>query len=214
MGLSAHNLPPHLVSLHPKLEFMMPSPEALRQPLVWMDLEMTGLDPDEDRILEIAVLVTDGDLATVIEGPDIIVHQPDAVLDGMDEWNTTHHGESGLVERVRASEVTDAEAEAQVLEFLQRHVDATVAPLAGNSIHQDRAFLRRWMPALHAYLHYRNVDVSTVKELARRWYPGALPPAKGDTHRAREHFRESIAELRFYRNQLFRAPDPPLQSRT
>lgn len=182
----------------------MPSPDALRQPLVWMDLEMTGLDPDHDRILEIAVIVTDGDLAVALDGPEITVHQEEAMLAGMDEWNTTHHGESGLVERVRASGVTEIMAEASVLEFLRAHLQSGTAPLAGNSIHQDRAFLRRWMPELHAFLHYRNVDVSTVKELARRWAPQVLAsaPAKAGQHRALQDIRESIAELSHYRRQL------------
>ena len=155
----------------------MPTAEELSQPLVWLDLEMTGLDPDADRILEIAVIVTDGSLSRVLEGPDLAIHQPESVLSAMDAWNQKHHGESGLVERVGASEHDAAAAEAEVLEFLRSRLEPGIAPLAGNSVHQDRAFLRRWMPGLHDFLHYRNVDVSTLKELARRWAPEVLASA-------------------------------------
>jgi oligoribonuclease len=169
-----------------------------------MDLEMTGLDPDRDRILEIAVIVSDGSLARLIEGPELAVHQPDSVLDAMDEWNTRHHGESGLVQRVAASGLDEVAVEEQVLAFLREHVPEGEAPLAGNSVHQDRAFLRRWMPRLHAWLHYRNVDVSTVKELARRWAPQVLAdaPPKAGNHRALDDIRESIRELSHYRLRL------------
>lgn len=182
----------------------MPTEPSLLQPLVWMDLEMSGLDPDRDRILEIAVIVSDGALARLLEGPELAVHQPDSVLNAMDEWNTRHHGESGLVERVAASGLDEGAVEEQVLAFLREHVPEGVAPLAGNSVHQDRAFLRRWMPRLHAWLHYRNVDVSTVKELARRWAPQVLAdaPAKAGNHRALDDIRESIRELSHYRSRL------------
>jgi len=149
-------------------------------------------------------VVSDGALERLIEGPDLSIFQPAEVLQAMDEWNTKHHGESGLVDRVAASSHDAATAEAEVLAFLAPHVDAGIAPLAGNSVHQDRAFLRRWMPGLHAYLHYRNVDVSTVKELAKRWAPQLLQaaPAKAGSHRALEDIRESIRELVFYREHL------------
>ena len=182
----------------------MPTEPPLTQPLVWMDLEMTGLDPDHDRILEIAVIVSDGSLSTSIDGPDLVVHQAAAVLAAMDEWNTQHHGESGLVDRVAASKLDESAVEVQVLDFLREHVPEGVAPLAGNSVHQDRAFLRRWMPRVHDWLHYRNVDVSTLKELSRRWAPGVLEaaPAKAGSHRALDDIRESIRELAHYRAHL------------
>jgi oligoribonuclease len=174
-------------------------------PLVWVDLEMSGLDPDACSILEIASVVTDLDLRVIAEGPDIVVHQPESVLLAMDAWNTTHHGESGLTAQVRASAVTLAEAERRTLEFLSRHTEPRASPLCGNSIAQDRLFLHRHMPALTAFLHYRNIDVSTIKELCRRWYPELDPPRKRKTHRALEDIRESIEELRFYRGRIFKA---------
>jgi oligoribonuclease len=171
-----------------------------------MDLEMTGLDPERERIIEIAVLVTDAQLEITAEGPDLVIHQPETLLDQMDGWNRKHHAASGLLERVRASTIGEAEAEAEVLAFLRAHVPERSVPLAGNSIHQDRRFLRRYMPSVEAYLHYRNVDVSTVKELVRRWHPEiyAKAPDKRGTHRALDDIRESIAELRYYRTQVFR----------
>jgi oligoribonuclease len=174
--------------------------------LVWIDMEMSGLDPDRERILEIAAIVTDGDLDVVAEGPELVVHQPDSVLEAMDEWNTSHHGASGLVERVRASQVTEAEAEDQVLAFIAEHVGNKKAPLAGNSVHQDRRFLARYMPKIDDYLHYRLVDVSTIKELCGRWYPDAYRnrPEKKNVHRALDDIRESIDELRFYRTAIFK----------
>ena len=173
--------------------------------LVWMDLEMSGLDPDTNRILEVAVLVTNGQLEVVAEGPELVIHQPDALLGGMDAWNTKHHGESGLVDRVRASTVGEADAEAQLLAFVAAQVPPLAAALAGNSVHQDRLFIQRYLPALAAHLHYRNVDVSTVKELARRWYPTAYEarPKKKGTHRALDDIRESVEELRYYRKACF-----------
>lgn len=167
---------------------------------------MTGLDPDRERIIEIAVLVTDAQLEIVAEGPDLVIHQPENLLEAMDGWNRKHHAASGLLERVRASTIGEAEAEAEVLAFLRAHVAERSVPLAGNSIHQDRRFLRRYMPSVDAHLHYRNVDVSTIKELARRWYPEvyAKAPEKRGSHRALDDIRESIAELRYYRAQLFR----------
>jgi oligoribonuclease len=179
--------------------------------LVWMDLEMTGLEPDRERIIELAVLLTDGDLAIVAEGPELVIHQPDEVLAAMDDWNTKHHTASGLVERVRASTVSEADAEAAVLAFLDQHLGPKERPpLAGNSIHQDRRFIRRYLPRLDARLHYRLVDVSTIKELGRRWYPEAYDrrPAKNENHRALDDIRESLAELRYYRDAMFRPRAP------
>ncbi|MCK9523369.1 MAG: oligoribonuclease [Proteobacteria bacterium] len=171
--------------------------------LVWMDLEMTGLEPETDRILEMAVLITDGALNVLEQGPTLVVHQSDAVLDGMDEWNQSHHGASGLIERVRSSTLDEAAAEAQLLAFVQAHTDRRAAPLCGNSIWQDRRFIAKYMPQLDGWLHYRNIDVSTIKELARRWYPGLAPFQKTKAHTALSDIVESIAELRFYRDHIF-----------
>lgn len=181
-------------------------PGGLEQPLVWVDLEMTGLDPDRDVIVEAAVIVTDGSLQTVIEGPDLVISQPAAVLDTMVDVVAEMHGKSGLTAAVRASEVTLADAEQQLVAFVREHVpEPRVAPLAGNTVHADRAFLRRHMPAVDAHLHYRHVDVSTIKELAKRWRPDLVEsaPAKGGGHRALADIRESIVELRHYRKHLF-----------
>lgn len=172
--------------------------------LVWMDLEMTGLDPESDTILEIATIITDSELNTIAEGPVIAIHQPDAVLNAMDHWCRKHHGKSGLTRRVRASVISMAEAERQTLDFIRRHAPERTLPLCGNSIHQDRRFLVCYMPQLEAWMHYRNIDVSTVKELARRWYPDMEPPAKKGAHLAMDDIRESIAELRYYRERIFR----------
>ena len=173
--------------------------------IVWMDMEMSGLYPETDRILEVAILVTDGELNLVAEGPSLIVHQPDEVLDAMDAWNTSHHGASGLTQRVRESTIDESEASAAVLRFLAEHTDKAKAPLAGNSVHQDRRFLARYMPEVEAWLHYRNIDVSTIKELAIRWYPKkyAARPTKKGSHRAMDDLLESIEELKYYRSALF-----------
>ncbi len=175
--------------------------------LIWIDLEMTGLVPESDRIIEIATVITDADLAVIAEGPVIAVRQADAVLDSMDEWNTRTHGASGLTARVRASHFDEAAAERATLEFLAAHVDAGRSPMCGNSVCQDRRFLARGMPVLERYFHYRNLDVSTVKELARRWAPEvAAGVAKESRHTALADVHESIEELRHYRARLFAAP--------
>ena len=175
--------------------------------LIWIDLEMTGLDPSRDRIIEIAVVVTDSNLDTLAEGPVLAIHQDRSLLDGMDEWNTRQHGRSGLTERVRASTVTEAEAEAQVLAFLKQHVPPRTSPMCGNSICQDRRFLARWMPDLEAYFHYRHIDVSTLKDLARRWAPEVADGVrKSGNHLALDDIRDSINELRHYRREFLRMP--------
>jgi oligoribonuclease len=174
--------------------------------LIWIDLEMTGLDTQRDRVIEIATVVTDAALVEVAEGPVLAIHQPDHVLDGMDEWNTRQHAKSGLTQRVRDSEITVQQAEQQTLDFLRRHVDPGVSPMCGNSICQDRRFLAREMPALEAFFHYRNLDVSTLKILAGLWAPNVLQGiGKSAEHLALADIRESIAELRHYREHLLRA---------
>lgn len=172
--------------------------------LIWIDLEMTGLDTGKDEILEIATIVTDADLNTVAEGPVVAIHQGDTLLDSMDEWNTTHHTASGLIKRVRESDQNTREAEKATLEFLKQHVRAKASPMCGNSICQDRRFLARLMPELEDYFHYRNLDVSTVKELAYRWAPRvAAGFKKKGVHLALDDIRESIEELRYYREHFF-----------
>ncbi len=173
------------------------------QNLVWIDLEMTGLYPDRDRIIEIAVVVTDAQLSLRVEGPVFAVHQSEATLDAMDAWNKGTHGKSGLIERVRSSACNEAAAEAAVMAFLQRHVAKGKSPMCGNSICQDRRFLALTMPALEAFFHYRNLDVSTLKELARRWKPAALNGfKKAQAHTALADIHESIDELLHYRTHL------------
>jgi oligoribonuclease len=173
--------------------------------LIWIDLEMTGLSPEADVIIEIATVVTDSQLNVLAEGPVIAVHQSDALLNGMDEWCTRTHGQSGLTERVRNSTIDTAHAERLTIEFLQQHIDARMSPMCGNSICQDRRFLARYMPALEAFFHYRNLDVSTIKELARRWQPDALRGfTKRASHLALDDIYESIDELKHYRTSFFR----------
>ena len=172
--------------------------------LIWLDMEMTGLEPDRDRIIEIAIVLTNDKLETIAEAPVIVVHQPDAVLDAMDDWNKSTHGKSGLIERVRASQVSEAEAEARMIEFLQQWVPARNSPMCGNSICQDRRFLHRLMPELEQFFHYRNLDVSSVKELAKRWRPEIMSGLKKNaSHLAMDDIRDSIAELKYYRQYFF-----------
>jgi len=174
--------------------------------LIWIDLEMTGLDPDRERIIEIATVVTDSDLNVLAEGPSLVIHQAEALLDAMDEWNTKQHGKSGLTERVRNSAVTEAEASAATLDFLRQWVPEGQSPMCGNSIGQDRRFLVRYMPELAAFFHYRNLDVSTLKELAKRWKPevaGAV--VKKGRHLALDDIYDSIAELSHYRTTFIQA---------
>ncbi|GFO24665.1 oligoribonuclease, mitochondrial-like [Plakobranchus ocellatus] len=175
--------------------------------LVWVDLEMTGLNVEKERIIEIACLVTEGDLTIVAKGPNIVIHQSDELLNSMDEWCTEHHGQSGLTEAVRNSKVSTEEAEAKVLKFVSQHVPQGKCPLAGNSVGTDKLFLDRFMPRLAKYLHYRVVDVSTVKELCRRWYPEDFKraPSKKLTHRAMDDILESIEELKFYKYTVFKS---------
>lgn len=176
---------------------------ASDQNLLWIDLEMTGLYPDTDRIIEIAVVVTDPQLTVRVEGPVIAVHQSDATLDAMDAWNKGTHGRSGLIDRVKASTIDEAGAQSQVIEFLKQYVPAGKSPMCGNSICQDRRFLARGMPALEAFFHYRNLDVSTLKELARRWKPDILAGfKKAQSHTALADIHESIDELVYYREHL------------
>jgi oligoribonuclease len=171
--------------------------------LAWLDMEMTGLAPDRDRIIEVAVVITNAQLDTIAEAPVLVVHQPETVLAAMDEWNRSTHGKSGLVDRVRASLLAEADVEDRMLAFLAEHVPSRVSPMCGNSICQDRRFLARWMPRLEGYFHYRNLDVSTLKELVRRWKPEL---AKGFTkegkHEALADILESIEELKYYRKTV------------
>ena len=172
--------------------------------LVWMDLEMTGLDPDAERILEIATVITDSSMEILEEGPVLVIRQDGALLAGMDDWNREHHTKSGLVDRVLSEGITEAEAEIQTLQFISRFVTKGESPLCGNSIAQDRRFLSRYMPDLDGYLHYRNIDVSTIKELAMRWRPDvARGVEKTGVHRALDDIKESIDELCYYRSHFF-----------
>ena len=173
--------------------------------MVWLDMEMTGLDAEKEGIIEIATLVTDGDLNLLSEGPNLVVHQPLSLLKKMDEWNKTQHGKSGLLELVKKSKISVRQAERQTLEFLKTYCLEGKAPLCGNAIDQDRRFLIKYMPKLNAFLHYRNIDVSTLKALVARWYrKNKKTPKKKDEHRALDDVRESLAELRFYRKSYFK----------
>ena len=177
--------------------------------LIWIDLEMTGLNPDQDLIIEIATIITDTQLTIIAEGPVIAIHQDDATLAGMDEWNTRQHNASGLVAQVRASSIDTAQAERLTLAFVSRYVPSGQSPMCGNSICQDRRFLARYMPTLEKWFHYRNLDVSTVKELAKRWAPTVITaaPKKDSSHRALDDIRDSVAELRHYRDHFLRLPE-------
>lgn len=176
--------------------------------LIWLDMEMSGLDPEVERVLEVAVVVTEADLTVVAEGPVIVIHQPDEVLDAMDEWNTSTHGRTGLTERVRASTITEAEAEQQLIDFLSQYVNKGTSPLCGNTVSQDRRFMFKYMPEFERFFHYRTLDVSTLKELARRWntevYRGVV---KKGRHEALADIYESIEELRHYRETFLKLPE-------
>jgi oligoribonuclease len=173
--------------------------------LIWLDMEMTGLNPDTDRIIEVAIVVTDTQLATVAEAPVLVVHQSDTVLEAMDNWNKGTHARSGLIEKVRASALVEADAEQSMLDFLAQFVPMRTSPMCGNSICQDRRFLARWMPRLEACFHYRNLDVSTLKELVRRWKPSlARGVVKNGKHEALADIYESIEEMKYYRDNFIR----------
>jgi len=173
--------------------------------LVWIDMEMSGLDPDTDRVLEVALVVTDKDLNLVEEGPVLVVRQPDTVLDAMDNWNKSTHGKSGLIDKVKASTLSEADVEQRMVDFMKQHVGERKSPMCGNSICQDRRFLARHMPRLEAYFHYRNLDVSTLKELAARWRPELKDGfKKANSHTALADIQESIEELRYYREHFIR----------
>lgn len=173
--------------------------------LIWIDMEMSGLNPDTDRVLEVAIVVTDSQLNTVAEAPVLVVHQSDAVLEAMDDWNKSTHAKSGLIERVKASTLTETEVEEQMAAFIEQHVPPRVSPMCGNSVHQDRRFLVRHMPKLEACFHYRNLDVSTLKELARRWKPEIMSGlTKHGKHEALADVHESIEELKYYREHFLK----------
>ncbi|UCH46942.1 MAG: oligoribonuclease [Betaproteobacteria bacterium] len=173
--------------------------------LIWLDMEMTGLNPERDRIIEIAVVITDSQLERVAESPVLVVHQPDRILDTMDDWNKATHARSGLVDKVKASRLDEAKVEEQMLAFLDQYVPANTSPLCGNSICQDRRFLARWMPRLEQHFHYRNLDVSTLKELAKRWKPEIMSGiVKHGKHEALADIYESIEEMKYYRANFLR----------
>jgi oligoribonuclease len=184
------------------------TPKTNHPALIWIDMEMSGLDPEKCAILEIACIVTDGELDELGDGVDFVVNQADEVLAAMDEWCTRHHGQSGLTAAVKASTMSLREAELATLEYLKRFTNKGQSPLCGSSVSHDRRFIDRYMPELSAWLHYRTVDVSTVKELVKRWYDDVSAPGKKNTHRALDDIRESIEELRFYRTSAFK-PKPP-----
>ncbi|HEX2827229.1 MAG TPA: oligoribonuclease [Burkholderiales bacterium] len=174
--------------------------------LIWIDMEMSGLDPERDRVLEVAIVITDGtrDLNTIAEAPVLVIHQPDAVLDGMDDWNRSTHGKSGLTEKVRASRLSETDVEDQMIAFLAQYVPKGVSPMCGNSVHQDRRFMAKYLPRLEEYFLYRNLDVSTLKELWRRWKGVAPGLTKQGKHEALADIHESIDELRYYRDNFLR----------
>ncbi|WP_199102673.1 oligoribonuclease [Aquitalea sp. ASV11] len=173
--------------------------------LIWLDMEMTGLNPETDRIIEVAMIATDSQLNILGQSPVLVIHQPDSVLDGMDDWNKNTHGKSGLIDKVKASTLTEAEAEATLLAFMADYVPARTTPMCGNTIHQDRRFMVRWMPRLEEYFHYRNLDVSTLKELCKRWKPEvARGVVKRGKHEALADIEESIEELKYYREHFIK----------
>lgn len=174
--------------------------------LIWLDMEMTGLDPEKERIIEVAVVITDGQLETVAEGPTLVIHQSNEQLDAMDNWNKSTHGRTGLIDKVKASTLTEAQAEDQLIAFLQQYVPAGKSPMCGNSISQDRRFMFRYMPRLEEFFHYRNLDVSTLKELCKRWQPEVYKGfQKKSPHEALADIYESIAELKYYRANFLKA---------
>jgi oligoribonuclease len=177
--------------------------------LIWLDLEMTGLNPDKDRILEIATIITDKNLEILAEGPVLVIHQSNYRLSKMDKWNTEHHGASGLIDKVKKSTITEAEAQAQTIEFIEQYVPPGKSPMCGNTIYQDRRFLLKYMPKLEQYFHYRNLDVSTLKILVKRWHSKLMKGLheKKSKHRALDDIRESINELRYYRDNFLRLPE-------
>ena len=173
--------------------------------LIWLDMEMTGLNPETDRIIEVAMIATDSQLNILAQSPVLVIHQPDSVLDAMDDWTKNTHGKSGLIDKVKASTLTEAEAEATLLAFMAEHVPARTTPMCGNTIHQDRRFMVRWMPQLEEYFHYRNLDVSTLKELCKRWKPEvARGVVKRGKHEALADIEESIEELKYYREHVIK----------
>ncbi len=181
--------------------------ELKKDRLIWLDMEMSGLNPEKERILELAMIITDGDLEIIAESPVFVIHQEKELMDAMDSWNKGTHGKSGLIDKVYASTTTEEQAEKICLEFLALHVKPGVSPMCGNTIHQDRRFMARYMPKLEEYFHYRNIDVSTVKELCKRWQPDiAKNFNKKQAHTAYADIIESIEELRFYREHFFRSP--------
>ncbi|XP_017291546.1 small fragment nuclease [Kryptolebias marmoratus] len=185
----------------------MSSNDSMSQRMVWVDLEMTGLDIERDQIIEMACIITDCELNIIAEGPNLIIKQPDELLDGMSDWCKDHHGKSGLTQAVRDSKITLEQAEYEFLSFVRQHTPPGQCPLAGNSVHADKRFLDKYMPQFMYHLHYRIIDVSTIKELCRRWFPEEykMGPRKNSTHRALEDIQESIKELQFYRANIFKA---------
>ncbi|WP_370581193.1 oligoribonuclease [Snodgrassella alvi] len=175
--------------------------------LAWLDMEMTGLNPDTDRIIEVAMIITDSDLNILAQSEVLVIHQPDSIIDHMDKWNTTTHTRTGLVDKVKASTLTEAEAEEKLLAFISEWIPEKTSPMCGNSIHQDRRFMVRYMPRLEAYFHYRNLDVSTLKELARRWNPAIVKGiSKKGAHQALDDIKESIEEMAYYREHFLTIP--------
>lgn len=175
--------------------------------LCWLDMEMSGLNPETDKIIEVAMIITDADLNVLAQSEVYVIHQSDEVLNGMDEWNTATHGRTGLTQRVRDSRLTEAEAEQKLLDFMSAWIPEKTSPMCGNTIHQDRRFMVRYMPKLEAYFHYRNLDVSTLKELARRWHPAvAKGVVKRGSHQALDDILESIEEMRYYREHFLKLP--------